>query len=206
MTNDDGTRTISKHRAIRDVFPIRPVPQDIDGLCMAVQVEYSRLISQVSTFQLMVYESMSSATDVLTLPSTTMPLLRGHQVPLGTTSLQPLVVVVVLPTMPAVASPAEAFHEAAGQAVADENEEATESEEDRLKEVLGWANEFATAIMSDLEDIPGSNGNMHFMRDVMDLENGNKRDVILRVGTIDFWNQCKMNFYFKVVAPNSAEG
>jgi hypothetical protein len=195
MTNDDGTRTILTLRAIMDVFPIRPVPQDIDGLCMAVQVEYSHLISQVSPIHFKVYESMSSATDVLTLPSTTMPLLRGHQVPLGTTSLQPLVVVVVLPTMSAVASPAEAFHEAAGQAVVDENEEATESEEDYCKEVLGWANEFATAIMSGLEDIPGSNGNMHLMRDVMDLENGNKRDVILRGTTIDFWNQCVEYLY-----------
>jgi hypothetical protein len=55
--------------------------------------------------------------------------------------------------------------------------------------MLDRANQFASSMMSVLEKIPGSNG-MEVMKDVIDLDNGIKRDVIVRSVTIRFWHAC----------------
>jgi hypothetical protein len=119
---------------------------------------------------------------------------------------------VVVPAMTAIASST-----AAGQAAAAEmNPEAMESASDwenlfafvpRILSALlfSWAvravqaeamrakwvraDQFAKSIMLNLEDFPGSDG-MKFMRDVIDLEKGIKRDVILWNVTTPFLNEC----------------
>jgi hypothetical protein len=109
--NDGGTGRITTLCAMGDEFPIGPVPRTISALRRVVRAKMVPLLNQVAPCQLKVFGSML-ATDILTFPSTTTPLLFGDQVlPLFTSSLEPLVVVV--PAMPVVASPAAALRPAA---------------------------------------------------------------------------------------------
>jgi hypothetical protein len=54
---------------------------------------------------------------------------------------------------------------------------------------LQRAKDFVSSIMRDTEPIEGSNG-MSVLRDVMDLETGDLRDVVIRGYDETFWNAC----------------
>jgi hypothetical protein len=54
---------------------------------------------------------------------------------------------------------------------------------------LQRAKDFVSSIMRDTEPIEGSNG-MSVLRDVMDLETGDLRDVVIRSYDETFWNAC----------------
>jgi hypothetical protein len=179
MMDDGGTRSMATHCAMGQAIPITPVPLNIDELCRAVKAESAPDLNQIAAFELDAYEPMPSATDFLALPSTEAPMLRSARVPLFTTSLEPLVVVV--PAIAAGPYPAASVRvriPPAGKAKGKE-----------MQSALHRANQFAASIMSDLEDIPKSNG-MQVMRDVLDLQTGIKRDIVLRRKTNSFWSEC----------------
>jgi hypothetical protein len=226
-TMDDGcNRTMATQRAMGSAIPIEPVPRHIGALVKVVKALSTPDLNHVAGHKLKVYEPMGSAGDELSLPSTEAYLLPGDLVPLSSTSLSPLVVVV--PAIPAVKSPTAAVHEATKQAgqTSDrkDNPEAMESAWDQAKqnavvpksisalrnaaEIVqavvhtgSWkgyserklrlhrAKEFAKSIMLNIEDIPGSSG-MKVMRDVVDLETGMKRDIVLRSFINRFWSDC----------------
>jgi hypothetical protein len=162
--DDGGTLSMTQLRAMGRAFDIEPVPKRISALCRAVKAENPNRLSHADAAELEVYEPMRSETEVLT------KFLPDDQVPLSTTSFEPMVVVVP-------ATPEK-------QVV-----QATATSPAALQSALERANEFAKAIMADLEDIPNSNG-MKLMANVTNLETGNRRNIILRMITNDFWNEC----------------
>jgi hypothetical protein len=174
--DDGGTRTVATHRAMGRAFSITPVPRHTDALCRAVKVETGPRLTHVAAYELKMYEPMPSAGDDLALPSTEAPMLGSAPIPLSTTELVPLVVVV--PATPAVAIPSAADQAAAA---------AKEAQAKALR--LERAKNFFESIMTDLVEIPESGG-MQLLHNVMDLETGRRRDIIIRSIAIDFWNEC----------------
>ena len=57
------------------------------------------------------------------------------------------------------------------------------------KVALNRGRDFAASIMKDIEEIPESNG-MRIMRDVMSLESGMERDIVIRDITQPYWEEC----------------
>jgi hypothetical protein len=173
--DDGGTRTVGTHRAMGRAFSISPVPRHIDALSSAVKAKNPNRLSHADEAELKMYEPMPSAGDDLTLPSTEAPMLGSAPIPLSTTELVPLVV--VAPATPAVAIPSAAVLPAAAK---DDKEART---------ALKLAEDFAESIMSDLRNIPGCK-KMQVMKNIIDLEKGTTRDVVIREVTIDFWKEC----------------
>jgi hypothetical protein len=192
--DDGGTRTMKTLHAMDRAFHVEPIPRSIFGLKLAVIAENTLSLHHVAAYELKVYEFTRSAADVLPLPPRTAPfLLASAKVPWTTTRLAPLVVVV--PAMPAVASPAESEWDrenliAVVPSIMNLFRWAVRSvQAEAVRAMWAWADQFARFIMLDLVDIPNSNG-MQVMRDIPDLEKGTKRDVIIRNVTNAFFNEC----------------
>ena len=184
-TDAAGTRTMTTFRAMGNPFEIEPVPRNIDKLCDKVKDKRLNALKYVDAADLVVYKFKEPVSDEINLPvpgvgdrSTTASkkLSVGDKVPLGTTSLNPLVV--VAPAMTAITSTSTA----AVQATEKENALAMEGALDR-------ARKFVTSIMSDMEEIPWSNG-MQVMRGVTRLEAGTEGDIVIRRITEPFWKEC----------------
>jgi hypothetical protein len=119
-----------------DVFPILPVPIKIGLLRKAVKADNPNALKDVDAAQLKVYQFTRSVTHDIPLPDTAGPLVADSLVPMSSTRLSPLMVVV--PPVPI--------------------------EDDKETRGERWvrANEFAKSIMPNPEDIPDSGG-MQFM-------------------------------------------
>jgi hypothetical protein len=184
-----------------DVFSIVPVPATIRELCSEVKAKCGPFLNHVEAFELEVYESMLPESNVHTLRrTTTPPLLGSAQVPLSTTIVEPLVVVV--PDIAAVASPAAADQEFLADFVAlaaSLRQILALGKRSRghsvflsngtvipltVHSVLDRAEEFVKSIMADLRDIPGHDG-MQFMR-VRNLETGRLQNIVLQESTQAF--------------------
>jgi hypothetical protein len=62
-------------------------------------------------------------------------------------------------------------------------------QQSKKKLALERANDFVSSIIKDPDPIEGSDG-MSVLRDVVDLETGDRRDVVIRNCTEKFWNSC----------------
>jgi hypothetical protein len=175
----DGTPATTTTLTVRPtedgVFDIEPVPRTISELRRKVKAEVAPSLNDVADYQLKVYEFTRSATDEIILPNERKPLSPGNEVPKVTTPLEPLMIVVP-PATPTSAPPT------VGQVAVNPDDPAKQIRLERAKE-------FAKSIMSDLKPIPESE-DMQLMPNIIDIETGIERDIVIRSMNNSFWKEC----------------